>query len=167
LPGPAPAGGWPHGVMKSYTRDLNMEATTSRVQIVRVAGTPPVEQTLNQTIDPSSPWSTQYDFWLTPHGFLKGAMAHNATVEKKNVFGTDYQVVSFTLPGNHRVAGYLTDKGVIDKVETWIGEKNETLVEAFYRDYADFKGVKVPTMITQKHGGALSMILILKEAKGS
>jgi hypothetical protein len=164
-PGPVPNGGWPHGVMKSYVRDLNLDTATSRVQLVRAHGAPPAEEALSFAIDPNSPWSTQFDYWITPYGFLKGAMAHNATVESRNVFGAPFRVVTFTLSGNHRVVGYFNDKDVIEKVETWIGDKGDVLVEAYYRDYTDFSGVKVPTMITQKQAGALSMILIVKEAK--
>jgi hypothetical protein len=36
-------------------------------------------------------WSSQYEFWITPYGFLKGAMADNATVESKTVMGTTYR----------------------------------------------------------------------------
>src|SRR5262252_6722062 len=36
-----PAGGaWPHRVMKSYVRDVNLKTTTSQTQIVRNNGTP-------------------------------------------------------------------------------------------------------------------------------
>src|SRR5689334_7955163 len=40
-PGPVPAGGWPHSVMKSYIRDINLDAKTSQLQFVRAEGTPP------------------------------------------------------------------------------------------------------------------------------
>jgi hypothetical protein len=73
--------------------------------------------------------------------------------------------VTFTLPGDYKVVGYINDKDLVEKVETWIGEKGDRLVEAYYRDYTDFNGVKVPTMITQKHAGTLSLILIVKDVK--
>jgi hypothetical protein len=67
------------------------------------------------------------------------------------------------VPGGHKVVGYINDKDLIEKVETWIGEKDDRLVEAYYRDYTDFNGIKVPTMMTQRHAGALSLILIVKD----
>jgi hypothetical protein len=160
-----PPAGWTHTVMKSYVLDLNLEAITSRVQLVRAEGTPPADRTLNNTADAASPWSLQHEFWITPYGFLKGAMMHSATVEPRNVFGTTFRSVAFTVPGGHKVVGYINDKDLVEKVETWIGEKGDRLVEAYYRDYTDFNGVKVPTMITQKHAGTLSLILIAKEVK--
>jgi hypothetical protein len=163
--GPVPAGGWPHSVMKSYVRDLNLDAKTSRLQLVRAEGTPPADKTLTHEVDANSPWSSQYEFWITPYGFLKGAMASTATVESKTEFGTTYKAVAFTLPGSHTVVAYVNDKNLIEKVETKIGETNGFVVEALYRDYADFSGVKFPTLITEKHAGQLSLILVVKEVK--
>ena len=50
-----PAGGWPHSVMKSYVRDLNLEATASRLELVRAEGTPPSDNTISHVIDANSP----------------------------------------------------------------------------------------------------------------
>lgn len=157
---PAPAGGWPHRVMKSYVRDLNFKTTTSMLHVMSTEGTG--DQIVNRTFDASSPWDLQYEFWITPYGFLKGAMAYNATVEVKTVFGTAYKVVTFTLPGNHKVAGYINEKDLVEKVETLVGDR---VVEASYRDYQDYGGVKVPMMVTQKHAGHLSLILIVQDVK--
>jgi hypothetical protein len=162
-----PAGGWTHSVMKSYVRDLNVEAATSQIQLIRAEGTPPADRTLTYNADAKSPWLLQHEFWITPYGFLKGAMMNNATVESRTISGTPFRVVTFTLPGDHRVVGYINDKDLVEKVETWIGEKGDRLVEASYRDYTDFNGVQVPTMITQKHAGTLSLILIAKDVKVS
>jgi hypothetical protein len=136
--GPGATGGWTHTVMKSYVRDINLEAMTSSLQLVRAEGMPPVEKTLTREANASSPWSSQYEFWLTPYGFLKGAMANNATVESRTVAGSTYRVVTFMLPGGHTVNGYINDKDMIERVETKAGTKDDVQFEALYRDYADF-----------------------------
>jgi len=161
--GPVPTGGWPHSVMKSYVRDMNLEATTSKTQVVRIEGTPPAEKTITEDVNPNSPWSSQYEFWIMPFGFLKGAMANNATLQMKTVLGTTYKAITFTLPGGHQVVGYINDKNVIERVETSI---DGTTVEALYRDYTDFNGVKFPALVTEKRGGELSLILVVKDVKG-
>jgi len=161
-PDPAPAGGWPHTVMTSYVRDLNFQTITSRLWLTRNEGGTGGEQKIGHDIDATSPWDSQYEFWITPYGFLKAAMAHSATMESKTILGTSYKVVTVTLPGNHNVVGYINDKDLIDRVETWIGERP---VEASYSDYRDFNGVKVPMMITQKQAGQLSLILIVGEVR--
>jgi hypothetical protein len=160
-----PASGWTHTVMKSYEHNLDLDATTSHVHLVRAEGTPPTDRTLEFNADAKSPWSAQYEFWITPYGFLKGATMYEATVEPRNLWGTTFRSVTFTVPGGHKVVGYINDKDLIEKVETWIGEKDDRLVEAYYRDYTDFNGIKVPTMMTQRHAGALSLILIVKDVK--
>jgi len=163
--GPVPAGGWPHSVMKSYVSDIDLNEIRSRVQLVRLEGAPPAEKTLTREIDSKSPWPAQSDFWITPYGFLRGATANNATLESKTVFGTLYSAITFHLPGGPAVVGYINDKNLIERVETRTSEKEEGAIEVLYRDYADFNGVKFPTFITEKRGGQLSLILIVKEVK--
>jgi len=148
--------------MKSYVRDLNFEATSSRVELTRTDGTAGGTQTFSQNIDAGSPWASQYEFWITPFGFLKAAIRENSPIESKTVLGTPYKVVTVTLPGNQKVVGYINDHNLIDKVETWIKDRH---VEASYSDYRDFDEVKVPMMITQKHAGELSLILIVNNVR--
>lgn len=154
-----------HCVMKSYVRDINFDAGTSKVDLVRVEGTPPADKSLTQTVVAGSSWSSQYPFWLTPYGFLKGALADNASLETKKVYGDSYRTLSFTLPGNHKVVGYINDKDLIDRIETWIGDGADVHVEAMYRDYTDFNGFKFPTLITEKQAGELSLVLVVKDVK--
>jgi hypothetical protein len=152
-----------HQVVTAYSRQLNLNSSTSTVQIVRRAGSPPASQTSTQSIAADSAWNVQYDYWLTPYGFLKGAMTHNATVETRAVDGETYRVVSFTLPGNHRVSGYINPANLIERVETRID--NDVLIQSLYRDYQDFGGLKVPTVVLQKRAGNLSLLIIVKEAR--
>jgi len=160
--GPVPTAGWPHTVMKSYVRDLNLERVTSKVQMVREEGTPPTPQALSAMADATSPWSSQYQFWITPHGFLRGASIFSAGVGSKTLYGTTYKTISFTVPGNHLVVGYINEKNELEKVETSI---EGVAIEAQFHEYADFSGVRFPTMITEKQGGELSLILIVKEVE--
>lgn len=152
-----------HLQIKSYSRQMDLTATTSSVRITRVQGTPPADQTVNEAVAASSPWNAQFDFWITPYGFLKGAMANTATLETKSVYGESYRIVTFTLPGNHKVAGYINDKDLVERVHAWVD--SDVLIEAVYRDYADFGGLKVPTIEVRNRGGALAQIVIIKEAK--
>ena len=152
-----------HQVVSSYTRQLDLNAGTSNLQIVRKHGTPPAAHTENQSITAGSPWNVQFDFWLTPYGFLKGAMDNTAAAETKTVDGETYKIVSFTLPGNHRVSGYINAKNMVERVEAHID--NDVLIQSIFRDYQDFSGLKVPTIMLQKRAGMLSLAVIVKEAK--
>jgi len=129
-----------HSPIKSYTRQIDLNSTPSNAS-----------------------WNTQVEFWLTPYGFLKGAAANAATLESKSVYGEPYQVVTFTLPGNHKIVGHITEKDMVERVHAWVD--NDVLIEAVYRDYMDFDGVKVPTIMIQNRGGQLSQVVIVKESK--
>ena len=154
-----------HIVMRSYTRRMDLNAGTSTVEAVRLQGTPPAPQSTTQTIGTDSPWTTQVDFWLTPYGFLKGAAANNVTSESKTVGGEEYKLVSFTLPGNHKITGHINAKNMVEKVEARID--NDVVVQQAYHEYQDFGTLKVPTVMVQMRKGELAMVLIVKEAKAN
>jgi hypothetical protein len=93
---------------------------------------------------------------------LKGASVYEASVGSKTLYGTTYRTVAFSVPGNHRVTGYINEKNLLEKVETWI---DGVAIEAQFHGYGDFSGVQFPTMITEKQNGELSLILIVKEVQ--
>src|SRR5213593_1116264 len=140
---------WPLGRVKMYTREIDFNAGASHAQMIRVQnGT---DQTQDQFISSSSPWDSQSSYWLTPFGFLKGAMANKATVKSETMNGSKYSVVSFTLQNKYKVAGYINDQNMVERVRTWIDNDvlGDMLVEADYSVYKDFGGVKFPTMIIE------------------
>jgi hypothetical protein len=151
-----------HMIMKSYMRRLDLTAGTSNVDFVRVQGTPPAPQNVNQAVNSSSPWNAQFDYWVTPYGFLKGASANAVTLEMKTIGAEEYRLVSFTLPGNHKVTGYINAKDMLEKVETRID--NDVIQNAFH-EYQDFAGLKVPTIMVQMRNKDLAVVLIVKEAR--
>src|SRR5580700_3369666 len=73
-----PTTGWPLVSVRSYTRQIDLDALASNLQTIRVQNNADVPQ--NQVIPPNAPWSQQYDLWMTPGAFLKGAMANPVTV---------------------------------------------------------------------------------------
>jgi hypothetical protein len=146
--------------VKSYTRDIDLGVPSSRAQIVRDQGTE------TQNIAADAPWSRQFELWTNPWAFLKGAAANHATVSSQTVFAQKFTVVTFTLQNKYKVSGFINDKNMIEKIQAWI-DPNETLVETMYRDYQDFNGLKVPTMIIEKQAGELSMIVVVNEVKAN
>jgi hypothetical protein len=146
--------------VKSYTRDIDLGVPTSRAQIVREHGTE------TQNIAADAPWSRQFELWTNPWMFLKGAAANKATVSSQTVFAEKFMVVTFTLQNKYKVSGFINDKNMIEKIQAWI-DPNETLVETTYRDYQDFNGVKLPTMIIEKQAGELAMIVVVTDGKAN
>jgi glyoxylase-like metal-dependent hydrolase (beta-lactamase superfamily II) len=156
---------WPLVRVKSYRRELDLNAPASRTELVRVQNNNDQQQT--QTVLPAASWDTQYDIWLTPHGFLKGALANSATVKADTLLGEKYNVVSFTVQNKYKVNGYFDAQNMLYKTETWVANNvfGDMHVESLFRDYKDFGGVKFPTVVIQKQGGSNTLILIVDDVK--
>ncbi len=162
-----PSTGWPTTVVKSYTRQIDLDALASNSQVVRVQNNADVPQ--NQVIPPNAPWSQQYDLWVMPGAFLKGALANPVTVRVGTLDGVKYNIVGFTVQNKYRVEGYINDQNMVERVRTWVDNDvlGDMLVEATYIDYKDFGGVKVPTLIIVKQGGFPTLILVVSDAKAN
>jgi glyoxylase-like metal-dependent hydrolase (beta-lactamase superfamily II) len=93
--------------------------------------------------------------WLNPHGFLKAAMAAQATTTVMTIGERRKTVIAFTSPTQARFEATLNDENLIERIETWLHSPvlGDTLFEATFRDYRDFGGIKFPTRIIQREGG--------------
>jgi len=100
----------------------------------------------------------QLDILLTPHGFLKAAMAaQNATAISITLptppggitTNGKATLVSFTAMGKYRVNGTFNDQNMLELVHTWIPNPvyGDMLYELRYTNYKDFGGVKFPTTL--------------------
>lgn len=105
----------------------------------------------------------QAEIWATPHGFLKAAIANQATT--KAVDGATE--VAFTLGGKYRYVGTINSKNEVERVQTWIDNPilGDTLVETRYTAYTDFDGVKFPAHIERKQGAHKVLELDVRQVK--
>ncbi|MDD5460058.1 MAG: MBL fold metallo-hydrolase [Methylococcales bacterium] len=135
----------------------------------------PVEQRVDQYINGSSAWNLARpanapqsaepvatpqptaveeraaEIWSTPQGFLRAALANDATSKAiKN--GTE---IAFTVGGKYRYVGKLNANNEVALVQTWIDNPvlGDTLIETKYSDYKDFDGVYFPSHIVRAQGG--------------
>lgn len=156
---------WPLVRVKAYSQEIDMPAGAAHVRLVRVQNG--ADQTQDRYVSPESPWEAQYGFWLTPLGFLSGAANNNATVKSETIQGARYDVVSFKLRNKYNVVGYINDKNLVERVQTWVD--NDVLgdmpVEVSYDVYKDFAGLKFPTSIIEKQGGFPVLILAVSDVK--
>ena len=99
----------------------------------------------------------QLMLWMTPHGFIKAAIANNATVTKLNG-GAE---VSFVLDGKYKMSGRINAQNQIERVRTWVGQSivGDMPVEMEYSGYRRFGGVEFPSHIVQKQDGLPSLDL--------
>jgi glyoxylase-like metal-dependent hydrolase (beta-lactamase superfamily II) len=172
----APNAPWPKFNVKTYERIIDFDAGAMRQTMVRTQGENPPhgggqqpligEQTQTQVNGFKEPWTSQFEAWVTPAGFLKGAMANNATVQSKTIDGKRYNVVSYQIDKKYRINGYIDDRNMVSKVETWVDNPvlGDMPVEATYSDYKDFHGMKFPAKIVEKQGGYPVMDLTIDDA---
>ena len=175
----APDAPWPRFINKTFTRVVDFRVPSSRVDRVRLQGENPPrgggqqplrgEQPQSQTVivNASTPWVQQLDIWMSPHGFLKAAAAHNATLNSQTIGGKKYSVLTFMGQNKSPVNGFVNDQNLVERVETHIDNAmlGDLLFEAVYSDYKDFGGVKVPTRIVQRQGGFPVFDLTLNDVK--
>lgn len=89
--------------------------------------------------------------WATPQGFVKAAMANNATTRQARG-GTE---VTFTVGGKYKMVGTINGQGQVEKVQTWIDQSivGDMLVETTYSGYKNFGNVTFPAKIVQTQDG--------------
>ena len=104
---------------------------------------------------------------LTPHGFVKAALAASATLGSAKVGGKAVTVVSFTARDRFKVSGYIGADHLVARVDTWVPNPTlgDTLIQTDYSDYRDVGGVKVPMHIVQAQGGYPVLDVTLADVK--
>ena len=169
---PTAEGPWTGTKIADYTRaiDLNSPAIRASGSMITPTGFggPSELVSYSQTITPGQTswidYSTapgQFEVWMTPWGFLRGAATNNATVHSESKAGMRYAVVSWKTPQKspsglaYTFNGYINDQNLVERVETWVDHQlfGDMHVEATYLGYQDFGGVQVPTHIVMRHGG--------------
>src|SRR5262249_45964796 len=93
------------------------------------------------------------NFWLTPHGFLKGAAANIGTAKVSLLRGK--KVVSFDAFGKFKVSATLNAQNLVEHVETTVdvAYTGDTVLDGTYSDYRDFSGAKFPMHVVMREGG--------------
>jgi glyoxylase-like metal-dependent hydrolase (beta-lactamase superfamily II) len=107
----------------------------------------------------------QLELAITPHGFLKAALAANdAKAIKLQLLGaSDFglsqhgrwvTIVSFTFLGKYKINGHIDDRNLVELVGTWFPNPiyGDMDYEMRYTEYKDFGGVKFP-MLLHTHQG--------------
>jgi glyoxylase-like metal-dependent hydrolase (beta-lactamase superfamily II) len=114
-------------------------------------------QVTPQQADLSQPWAGSVEFYLTPWGFLKGAAENNATASRRG----NQTVLSWSpavkAPSGkaYTINGYVNDRNLIERVETWVGENimGDMHIVATYSGWKDLGGAMAPAKIVQTRGG--------------
>jgi len=167
-------GPWPRFTVTKYTMSIDYSLPAMRQELVRIddakpprgggaggynpatfqGGIRPVpgDMIQNQTVDGRTQ-AGAIAFWLTPHGFLKGAVANLASA--KAAVGRGKRTVTFTAFGKFPITATLDDKNVVERVETLVDNvfTGDTPIDGIYSDYRDLGGILVPMHIVMREGG--------------
>ena len=186
----SPNDDWPRFDVTSYTRSIDYDARSSKEELTRRQGnnTPrggggtPLQGDQRQEFNVSGTfaWNVagtntnpvpeaaevrQIEILLTPHGFLKAAMAApdakaasfvvaGPSVPGVTQNGGRMTVVSFTAMGKYRVQGTINSENLVEFIQTWIANPvfGDMVYEVRATDYKDFGGAKFPTFIHVHQG---------------
>ncbi len=101
------------------------------------------------------------EIYLTPHGFLKGAMEAEDTKavtlmmaaedmgKQAGPGGRKVTYISYTVFGKYKISGSLDDQNLVERTFTWLG--NPVMGDLFwqwdYTQYRDMAGIKFPGLL--------------------
>jgi glyoxylase-like metal-dependent hydrolase (beta-lactamase superfamily II) len=176
---------WPRVDLKSWSQTIDYSSKSAKEEMVRVQGNNPArgggagfpitgEQRSTALVAGNYAWNLnaqsepqaqndqaevrQFMIWVTPHGFLKAAMADpNVTVTDREFVGagTTLRVVGFTTMGKYKATGEFNAQNILERVVTWIPNPvmGDMQVEIRYSDWRDVgNGIKAPFHIHMHQG---------------
>ena len=186
-------GGWPTYEVADYTRAIDYDAWWSREDYTRRQGTyptfgrtPMADQRMTAIVHGRYAWDLrdnmpvpltrpyldgipfnelrQLEIAITPHGFLKAALAaKDATAIKMQFvgasdfglsqFGRWVTIVSFTYLDKYKVNGTIDDRNLVELVGTWIPNPvyGDMDYEMRYTQYRDIGGGVMFPMLVHTH----------------
>jgi hypothetical protein len=187
-------GNWPQFEVANYTRAIDFDAKWSREDYTRRQGNfptfgrvPMAEQRITAIVSGSYAWDMrdgmpvtltrpyldgvafndlrQLELAITPHGFLKEALAakdakaikiqyNGASDFGLSQHGRWVTMVAFTFLGKYKIVGTIDDRNLVELVGTWFPNPvyGDMDYEMRYTEYKDFGGVQFP-MLLHTHQG--------------
>lgn len=173
---------WPRVAVSSYTRSVNYRARSMHEERVLTQGDYPALGGGRQPIqgERRQVWRVvddyawdmqgnnpqpalaiaeqrQLDIWLTPHGFLRAAMAGDPSLITRYEAGAlgglsstvqrRQRIISLTLLDRYRVNATVNQDNLIERIQTWIPNpvRGDLNYEVEYSDWETYDGVKFPT----------------------
>ena len=152
---------WPRVDLTSYTMTIDFETMSSKEEYVRAQGgtrqvTNLVSGDYAWTLDaqgqpvpqPAVAELRRLEIFLTPWGFIKGAMAPgaNPSMVTRNEYGGRSTVISFVAFRKYRINGTINPEGLLERVQTWVPNPvvGDMYYENVYTNYREVGGVQIP-----------------------
>ncbi len=188
---PRPGAPWPRFNVVRYERAIDYSPGSSREVLVRTQGEDPPrggggqpmagEQTQTLLFSGGTAWNVAGEnavpapaaaaeralqILLTPHGFVKAALASTPTptLTEETVNGRTISAISFRHE-DHDLRGTINAENLVETIETTI--QNTVLgampISTSFSEYEDFGGVRFPTRIVQSQGGHPTLDITVSE----
>jgi glyoxylase-like metal-dependent hydrolase (beta-lactamase superfamily II) len=179
-------GAWPRYTVTKYTMSIDYSVPAMRQELVRIddakvprgggaggynpqtfqGGIRPIPGDIvqNNTINGRAQ-AGAIAFWLTPHGFLKGAAANAATAKASTVKGK--RTLTFTAFDKFPITATLDNRNLIEHVEALvdIAFTGDTVLDGTYSDYRNLDGVQVPMHLVMREGGWPTLEINVAQAR--
>jgi len=167
-------GAWPRYTVTKYTMSVDYAVPAMRQELVRIddakvprgggaggynpqtfqGGIRPIPGDIlqNNTINGRTD-NGAIQFWLTPHGFLKGAAANMASLKTATARGK--KTLTFKAFDKFPITATVDDRNTIEKVEALvdIAFTGDTVLDGTYTEYRDLDGIRFPMHILMREGG--------------
>jgi glyoxylase-like metal-dependent hydrolase (beta-lactamase superfamily II) len=172
----ATGGAWPRYTVTKYTMSIDYSLPAMRQELIRIddakvprgggaggynpqtfqGGIRPIpgDIVMNTTIDArGTNQNAAIQFWLTPHGFLKGIAANMASAKTGTSRGK--KTLTFSAFGKFPITATIDDHNLIEKVEALvdIAFTGDTVLDGTYTEYRDLDGIRLPMHILMREGG--------------
>ncbi len=136
-----------------------LDLTSQTLTIERERG----EAVERRTVGPDAPWNERHRYWLTPHAFVRGALAGPAEVSTGEIDGKPHRVVTFTPEGGAEIRGFIDDGNRLVRLQTTIDDGGSIGVEASFLHWEPLGGIEFPTTWIRRENGELAGISIVRE----
>ena len=185
-----PGGPWPKLNYSSFARLADYENGVLRETFARSRAEPtgggavPLtgEQRLTTFVHGASAWnlagpvptpapvalnSRIHDLWTTPHGIIRAALKHKATLTWRTLEGKEYAAVSFVEPGRFKATALIDENFFVAQVDARVPHPvlGDTAILTTYAEYRDHGGVKFPARIRQSAAGLPVLDIEVKEVQ--
>jgi glyoxylase-like metal-dependent hydrolase (beta-lactamase superfamily II) len=163
---------WPRLELSSYTRTIDFDSMSSKEEMVieqgdyptRGGGGIPIQGERRRTyyVSDGNAWEVRGDddlrptpanaemrmleIYLTPYGFIKGAMAGNPTAVTRHEYGERVTVVSFIALDKYRINATFSEEGLMHRIQTWLPNPvvGDMYYETVYSNYREIGGIQFP-----------------------
>jgi glyoxylase-like metal-dependent hydrolase (beta-lactamase superfamily II) len=184
----SPGGSWPRFELAKYVASVNYAGSAMREETVRrdvefpprgggagpfnpatgQGGMRPIPGDVVQTLVRDGRSETGViPIWMTPHGFLKAALANRTTVlTRRTSRGRTLHVVTLEA-GGRTLSADIDDQHLVERIRTTVANSllGTMPVEVVFSGYKDHGGVKFPARVVQSQGGHPTLDLTVTDVR--